>query len=36
LECGWNLEDNKDINELEIEMGARKYSTYRIYRKSFC
>lgn len=35
LECGWNLEDNRDINELEIEMGAKKYSTYRIYRKSF-
>jgi len=34
LECGWTLEDNRDINALAIEMGARKYSIYRIFRKS--
>jgi hypothetical protein len=34
LECGWTLEDNRDINELAIEMGAKRYSVYRIFRKS--
>jgi hypothetical protein len=34
LECGWNLEDNKEINDLEVEMGARRFSVYRIFRKS--
>ena len=35
LECGWTLEDNHDINQLLIELGAKKYSVYRIFRKSF-
>jgi hypothetical protein len=35
MECGWTLEDNHDINQLLIELGAQKYSVYRIFRKSF-
>lgn len=34
MECGWNLENNADVIATEIEMGAKKCSTYRIYRKS--
>jgi len=35
IEMGWNLEDNHDINNFEIELGGRVYKKYRIYRKSF-
>lgn len=34
MEGGWTLEDNKDINELLVEMGGKKCSIYRIFRKS--
>lgn len=34
LELGWNLEDNHDINEFEIDLGARIYKRYRIFGKS--
>ncbi|MCX5873399.1 MAG: acyl-CoA N-acyltransferase, partial [Deltaproteobacteria bacterium] len=34
MEGGWTLENNKDINKLLVEMGAKKYSVYRIFRKS--
>ncbi len=33
LELGWNLEDNHDINQFEIDIGARVYKRYRVYRK---
>jgi hypothetical protein len=34
LELGWNLEDNRDINHFDSEMGARQHKRIRIYRKS--
>lgn len=34
MELGWMLEDNKDVTETTIEMGAKKSAVYRIYRKS--
>jgi hypothetical protein len=34
LEMGWTLEDNESINFLTQETGAKKYKTYRIFRKS--
>jgi hypothetical protein len=33
LEMGWTLEDNESINLLTEETGARRYKTYRIFRK---
>ncbi|MGB6065899.1 MAG: acyl-CoA N-acyltransferase [Desulfomonilaceae bacterium] len=33
IEIGWNLEDNYDIINLELEFGARIYKKYRIFRK---
>jgi hypothetical protein len=33
LEMGWTLEDNESINFLTEETGAKKYKTYRIFRK---
>lgn len=33
LELGWNLEDNRDINNFDAEMGARQHKRIRIYRK---
>ncbi|MBM3299288.1 MAG: acyl-CoA N-acyltransferase [Deltaproteobacteria bacterium] len=33
LELGWNLEDNHDINQFEMDLGARIYKKYRIYGK---
>lgn len=33
LELGWNLEDNKDINQFDAEVGGHVYKKYRIYRK---
>ncbi len=33
LELGWNLEDNKDINQFDQEVGGHVYKKYRIYRK---
>jgi hypothetical protein len=34
LEMGWTLEDNESINALIEEAGAKRYKTYRIFRKS--
>lgn len=34
LELGWNLEDNKEINQLELDCGARLFKRYRIFGKS--
>jgi GNAT superfamily N-acetyltransferase len=34
LEMGWTLEDNESINFLTEETGAKRYKTYRIFRKS--
>jgi hypothetical protein len=34
LELGWNLEDNHDINQLEIDGGAKLFKKYRIFRKN--
>ena len=34
LEMGWTLEDNDSINFLTEETGAKRYKTYRIFRKS--
>ena len=34
VEFGWTLEDNKEINDIVIEVGAKKSSVYRIFRKS--
>ncbi|MGB9618524.1 MAG: acyl-CoA N-acyltransferase, partial [Desulfomonilaceae bacterium] len=34
LELGWNLEDNHDINQLEMDGGAKLFKKYRIYRKN--
>jgi hypothetical protein len=33
LELGWNLEDNRDINNFDAAMGARQHKRIRIYRK---
>ena len=33
-ELGWTLEDNKDINEFVIELGAKMHNKWRIFRKS--
>ncbi|MEQ8791091.1 MAG: hypothetical protein RIC55_32820 [Pirellulaceae bacterium] len=33
LELGWNLEDNRDINNFDAEMGAQQHKRIRIYRK---
>jgi len=33
LEMGWTLEDNESINFLTEETGAKRYKTYRIFRK---
>lgn len=33
LEFGWNLEDNHDINQFEMDLGARIWKRYRIYGK---
>jgi hypothetical protein len=33
LELGWNLEDNHDINQFEMDLGARVYKRYRVYGK---
>jgi len=33
LEMGWTLEDNDSINFLTEETGAKRYKTYRIFRK---
>ena len=33
IEIGWNLEDNHDIINLELEFGSRIYKRYRIFRK---
>jgi hypothetical protein len=35
VEFGWNLEDNQDINNFEIEVGCKIYKKYRIFRKDF-
>jgi hypothetical protein len=34
LEFGWNLEDNDAINKFELELGAKIWKKYRIFRKS--
>jgi hypothetical protein len=33
LELGWNLEDNQDINQFELDLGARILKKYRIFGK---
>ncbi|HVU89531.1 MAG TPA: hypothetical protein VHD36_19540 [Pirellulales bacterium] len=33
LELGWNLEDNKDINRFDTDVGGKIYKRYRIYRQ---
>lgn len=33
LELGWNLEDNRDINQFDSDVGGQVYKRYRIYRK---
>jgi hypothetical protein len=33
LELGWNLEDNRDINQFDLDVGGKIYKRYRIYRK---
>ena len=33
LELGWNLEDNRDINQFDLDVGGRIYKRYRIFRK---
>ncbi|MBI5568456.1 MAG: acyl-CoA N-acyltransferase [Desulfomonile tiedjei] len=33
LELGWNLEDNHDIIQFQIDLGARVYKRYRIFGK---
>ncbi len=33
MEFGWNLEDNYDITSFEMELGAKIYKKYRIFRK---
>jgi len=35
IELGWNLEDNEAINQLEVQLGAKPYKRYRIFRKWF-
>ena len=34
MEMGWTLEDNRAINELIEEAGAKRHKTYRLFRKS--
>jgi len=34
MEMGWTLEDNKAINSLIEEAGAKSYKKYRIFRKT--
>src|SRR5262249_27414348 len=34
LEFSWVLEDNRNINKLAEQSGARHYQTYRIYQKA--
>lgn len=34
IELGWNLEDNDDINNFEIQIGGTIHKRYRIFRKS--
>ena len=34
LELGWNLEDKREINNFDAEMGARQHKRMRIYRKT--
>jgi hypothetical protein len=31
---GWTLEDNESVNFLTEETGAKRYKTWRIFRKS--
>ncbi len=33
LELGWNLEDNRDINQFGFDVGGKVYKRYRLYRK---
>jgi len=33
LELGWNLEDNRDINQFDADVGGKIYKRYRIFRK---
>jgi hypothetical protein len=33
LELGWNLEDNRDINQFDLDVGGKIYKRYRIFRK---
>ncbi len=33
IELGWNLEDNDDINNFEIQAGGKIHKRYRIFRK---
>jgi hypothetical protein len=33
-ELSWVLEDNRDINQVAAQVGARQYKTYRIYHKA--
>jgi hypothetical protein len=33
LELGWNLEDNRDINQFGTDVGGKVYKRYRIFRK---
>ena len=30
---GWNLEDNRDINQFDLDVGGKIYKRYRIFRK---
>jgi hypothetical protein len=34
LELSWVLEDNRNINKLAEQSGARRYKTYRLYQKA--
>lgn len=33
FELGWTLEDNNNVNQFEIDVGANVYKKYRIFRK---
>jgi hypothetical protein len=33
LELGWNLEDNRDINQFAADVGGKVYKRYRLWRK---
>lgn len=35
LEMSWTLEDNDAVNGLLIDLGAKLYKRYRVYRKDF-